>query len=92
VTEFKGGLVAVVTDIRLESRFGGVARWQLALDPTLFSLGSTGGVLIAISPSGAQLEVPVLGVVEEEGEVWLVVDKPLTEGTEVTVRLLPAKA
>jgi alanyl-tRNA synthetase len=78
---------AVVTDIRLESRIGGVARWQMALDRTLFSAASPVGVLTAVAPSGARLEVPVLSVVEEGGMVWHVVDKPLTEGTELTGRI-----
>jgi len=75
---------AVVTDIRLESRAGGVARWQMALDRTLFVVGDMAGVLEAVAPSGARLKVPVLGVVEEDGVVWHVVDKPLTDGTSVT--------
>ena len=83
-----GQFEAVVTDIRLESRIGGVARWQLALDRTLFRSGSRGGSvcgrLEAVAPSGARLEVPVLAVVEEDGLVWHVVDKPLMEGTRVS--------
>lgn len=75
---------AVVTDIRLESRVGGTARWQLALDRTLFACGSRGGTLAAVARSGARLEVPVLAVIEEDGMVWHVVDKPLTEGTRVS--------
>jgi hypothetical protein len=31
--------------------------------------------------------VPVLGVVEEDGMVWHIADKPLTEGTAITGRL-----
>lgn len=75
---------AVVTDIRLESRIDGKARWQIALDQTLFSQGRQAGVLTAVSPNGARLDVPVLGIVEEGGTVWHVVDKPLTEETEIT--------
>ena len=78
---------AVVTDIRLESRVGGQARWQIALDRTLFSASRAAGVLEAVARSGARLEVPVLGVVEEDGVVWHVVDKPLMEETVVTGRL-----
>jgi hypothetical protein len=78
---------AVVTDIRLESRESGRARWQIALDRTLFSAAAPTGVLEAVARSGARLTVPVLGVVEEDGVVWHVADKPLTEGTSVTGRL-----
>jgi alanyl-tRNA synthetase len=82
-----GSFTAVVTDIRLESRNQGVARWQIALDTTLFTAASPAGMLLAVAPSGARLEVPVLGIVEERGVVWHVVDKPLTEGTEITGRI-----
>jgi alanyl-tRNA synthetase len=78
---------AVVTDIRLESRVEGVARWQIALDRTLFSTVAPTGVLEAVARSGARLAVPVLGVVEEGSVVWHVADKPLTEGTGVTGKL-----
>ncbi len=74
---------ATVSDIRLESRTGASARWQIALDHTCFSAASPLGMLIAVAPSGARLEVPVLGVVEEQGTVWHIVGKPLTDGTEV---------
>jgi hypothetical protein len=76
---------AVVTDIRLESRVEGRARWQIALDRTLFStVAAPTGVLEAVARSGARLVVPVLEVVEEAGVVWHVADKPLTEGTSIT--------
>jgi len=75
---------AVITDIRLESRAGTAARWQIALDHTLFSPASPTGNLIAVAPSGARLDVPVLGVHEEAGTLWHIVGKPLTDGTEVT--------
>jgi alanyl-tRNA synthetase len=78
---------AVVTDIRLESRVSGRARWQIALDRTLFSAAAQTGVLEAVARSGARLEVPVLGVVEEDGVIWHFADKPLTEGTVITGRL-----
>jgi alanyl-tRNA synthetase len=84
MTESSSSFSAVVTDIRLESRVGAVARWHLALDSTLFSLHATSGTLTAIAASGARLEVPVLGVIEEDGLVWHIVDKPLTEGTQVS--------
>lgn len=73
-----------VTDIRLESRSGLAARWQIALTHTLFTTAASTGTLLAVAPSGARLEVPVLGVVEEDGTLWHIVDKPLTDGTEVT--------
>ncbi len=75
---------ATITDIRLESRRGTAARWQIALDYTLFSPAYPAGTLIAIARSGARLEVPILGVYEEDGITWHIVDKPLTDGTEVT--------
>jgi hypothetical protein len=78
---------ATITDIRLESRTGTAARWQIALDRTLFSAASPTGVLTATAPSGAQLEVPVLGVVDEAGTVWHIVAKPLAEGTQITGQL-----
>ena len=74
---------ATVRDIRLESRAGTAARWQIALDHTFFSPASPNGTLIAIAPSGARLEVPILGVLEEEGTVWHVIEKPLADGTQV---------
>ena len=80
---------AIILDIRLESRKGLTARWQIALDRTLFSPASSTGVLVAVAPSGARLEVPVLGVYEEDGTTWHIVDKPLTDGTEVTGMLAP---
>jgi hypothetical protein len=78
---------AVVTDIREESRVEGRQRWQMALDRTEFSVGAV-GVLEAVARSGARLVVPVLGtVVDGEGEVWHVVEKPLAAGTAVTGRI-----
>ena len=74
---------ANISDIRLESRSGTSARWQIALDHTLFSSTAPTGTLIAIAPSGARLQVPVLGIQEEDGTLWHIVDKPLTEGTTV---------
>ena len=78
---------AVVTDIRLESRKGAEARWQIALDETGFSAKSATGSLIATAPSGARLVVPVLGVVQEGETTWHIVDKPLTDGTRITGRV-----
>ena len=75
----------VVMDIRLESRVQATARWQILLDRTEFGRGADTGVLEAVARSGARLTVPVLGVeVDATGEVWHVVEKPLTEGTAVT--------
>jgi alanyl-tRNA synthetase len=81
---------ATVTDIRLDSRAGTDQLWQVALDQTAFYPEGGGqpwdtGVLIAVSRSGATLEVPVERVEEDEhGEVWHYVRKPLVAGTEVT--------
>lgn len=81
-----------VADIRLESRTGISARWQIALHRTLFSSAAPTGTLTAVAPGGARLELTVSGVHEEDGVIWHSVDKPLTGGTEVTGRLteLPA--
>jgi hypothetical protein len=77
--EFSG----VVTDIREESRAGGKQRWQMALDQTDFAVGDV-GVLEAVARSGVKLMVPVLGVVlDDAGELWHVVEKPLAAGTVV---------
>jgi hypothetical protein len=82
---------AVVTDIREESRLARQQRWQMLLDRTEFALGET-GVLEAVARSGARLEVPVLDVVVDgAGEVWHLVEKPLTAGTAVTGRVWQAK-
>ena len=78
---------AVVTDIREESRLAGRQRWQMALDRTEFEVGDK-GVIEAIARSGTRLEVPVLAVeVDNAGEVWHLVEKPLTAGTAVTGRV-----
>ena len=81
--EFAG----VVTDIRLESRVEGVALWQMAVSGSSFQAGDS-GVLEAVARSGTRLSVPVLRVtVDQDGEVWHVVEKPLAAGTEVTGRV-----
>jgi hypothetical protein len=78
---------AVVTDIRLESRSGTEARWQMTLDTTHFAAGDT-GILAAVARSGTRLEVPVLDVVVDgAGDVWHVVEKPLAAGTDVVGRV-----
>jgi hypothetical protein len=78
---------AVVMDIREQSRLAGRQRWQMALDRTEFAVGDR-GVIEAIARSGARLEVPVLDVeVDDAGEVWHLVEKPLAAGTAVTGRV-----
>jgi hypothetical protein len=79
---------AVVTDIRLESRIDGQARWQMALDRTSFAAGNV-GVLEAVARSGTRLEIPVLDVVmDDAGDIWHVVEKPLAAGTDVIGRVI----
>jgi hypothetical protein len=81
-SEFK----AVVTDIRLESREGASVRWRMTLDNTKFAAGDV-GVLEAVSRSGSRIEVPVLAVIVEDGDVWHIVEKPLAGGTDVVGRV-----
>jgi hypothetical protein len=74
---------SVVTDIRLESRSGLEAVWWMSLDRTEFGVGDV-GVLEAVTRSGTRLSISVMKVVvDEEGVVWHVVEKPLAAGTEV---------
>jgi hypothetical protein len=81
--EFAG----VVTDIRLESRVAGVARWQMTVSGSAFAAGDT-GALEAVARSGTRLVVPVLGVtLDDDGEIWHIVEKPLAAGTEVVGRV-----
>jgi len=78
---------AVVTDIRLESRVGSMVRWRMALDRTQFAAGDV-GLLMAVTRSGTWIEIPVLEVmVDEAGDVWHVVEKPLAAGTDVVGRV-----
>ena len=77
---------AVVTDIRLESREGGTVRWRMTLDNTSFTAGDT-GVLEAVSRTGTRIEVPVLAVIDDAGDIWHIVEKPLAGGTDVTGRV-----
>jgi alanyl-tRNA synthetase len=77
---------AVVTDIRLESREGSVVRWRMTLDRTSFAAGDV-GVLVATSRSGTLIEVPVLSVLDDAGDIWHIVEKPLAAGTDVTGRI-----
>ena len=79
---------AEVVDIRDEGVTDGRRRWQLLLTESQFD--GVEGVLVAVSPSGARLEVPVLGVVVEDDDVWHVVEKPLAAGTFVTGQVFGA--
>jgi hypothetical protein len=78
------GFTAVVADIRLQSRQGLAAVWEMSLDRTEFKAGDR-GVLEAVTRSGTRLEIPVTAVlVDGDGVVWHVVEKPLAAGTDVT--------
>jgi hypothetical protein len=81
-SEFK----ATVTDIRLESREGGPVRWRMTLDNTQFAAGDT-GILEAVSRTGTRIEVPVLAVINDAGDIWHIVEKPLAGGTDVIGRV-----
>src|SRR5271155_4179578 len=80
---------AFVTDIRLVSRIGGEALWQVALDRSAFYPTSGGqpsdkGNLPATSRNGSVLEIPIDEVAEDDqGEVWHYTAKPLVAGTQV---------
>ena len=86
---FLSSFDAVVTDIRLVSRTGGEALWQVTLDRSAFYPASGGqpfdkGNLTATSRNGAVLEIPIDEVAEDEqGEVWHYTAKPLVAGTQV---------
>ena len=77
---------AVVTDIRLESRDADTVRWRMTLDRTSFAAGDV-GVLAAVSRTGTRIEVPVLAVNDDAGDIWHIVEKPLAAGTDVTGRV-----
>jgi hypothetical protein len=77
---------AAVTDIRLESREGGTVRWRMTLDNTQFAAGDT-GILEAVSRTGTRIEVPVLAVINDAGDIWHIVEKPLAGGTDVIGRV-----
>ncbi len=78
---------SVVADIRLESRVGTAGTWQMSLDETGFAVGDV-GVLAAETRSGTRLEIPVTAVmVDGDGVVWHVVEKPLAAGTDVVGRV-----
>jgi len=86
-TPLNAGFAAVVTDIRLESRSGETARWQMTLDRTEFSAGDV-GVLEAVARSGTRIVVPVLAIlIDDAGDTWHIVEKPLAAGTDVTGRV-----
>jgi alanyl-tRNA synthetase len=77
---------AVVTDIRLESREGAAVRWRMTLDHTQFAAGDT-GILEAVSRTGTRIEVPILAVIDDAGDIWHIVEKPLAAGTDVVGRV-----
>jgi len=77
---------AVVTDIRLESRAGASVRWRMTLDRTSFAAGDI-GILHAVARSGTRIEVPVLSVLADDGDIWHIVEKPLAAGTDVVGRV-----
>ena len=77
---------ALITDIRLESHEGVRYRWQMTLDRTEFHAGDR-GVLEAVSRTGTKIEIPVIAVVEDAGNVWHTVEKPLAAGTDVVGRV-----
>ncbi len=79
--------LAVVTDIREESRTAGRQRWQVSLDRTEFCAEADAGVLVAMARNGARLEIVVMGVVADAGELWHIVEKPLGVGTAVRGRV-----
>lgn len=84
---------AVVTDIRELHHAEGVPVWQIALDRSAFYPGTGGqpfdtGILRATSRGGAEIEVSVEEVVEDEdGEIWHYITKPLAAGTHVEARI-----
>lgn len=82
-----GEFRSVVTDIRLESHAGRTAIWWMSLDQTSFAPGDE-GVLQAETRSGTRLFIPVSKtLMDEEGVVWHVVEKPLAAGTDVVGRV-----
>jgi NAD kinase len=75
---------ALVTEIHEQSRTAGRQLWQVALNRTEFAVGD-GGTLEAVARSGARLVLPVLSIeIDAAGEVWHLVEKPLTVGTDIT--------
>lgn len=78
----------VVTDIREHSRRDGRVVWQIALDRTEFMPGAT-GTLRATARSGAVIEIAVVAVDTDAGEVWHSTEKPLLPGATVVARVNP---
>jgi hypothetical protein len=76
----------VIADIREEGRTEGRQHWQLLLEHDGFAEGDR-GTLEAVARSGAKLSIRILEVVEDNGEIWLRVEKPLMAGTEVTAHV-----
>jgi alanyl-tRNA synthetase len=80
---------AAVTDVRELSHTDGESVWQIALDCTAFYPTSGGqpydtGVLRAVSPGGALLDIAVESAEEDDqGQVWHFVRKPLSLGAKV---------
>jgi alanyl-tRNA synthetase len=80
---------AVVADVRELSRAEGESVWQIALNRTAFYPTSGGqpfdtGLLRAIAPGGASIDIAVDSVEEDDpGQVWHYVRKPLAVGTKV---------
>jgi hypothetical protein len=58
----------------------------MTLSRTSFTAGDT-GILEAVARSGTRIEIPVLAVIEEDGDTWHIVEKPLAGGTDVTGRV-----
>jgi hypothetical protein len=78
----------VIADIREEGRTEGRQHWQVRLEASGFAAGDK-GTLEAVARSGAKLSIHVLGVVEDSGEIWLRIEKPLMAGTQVTACVEP---
>ena len=80
---------ASVTAVRETPGINGAQAWQLSLDRTAFYPTSGGqpfdsGLLIAPSHAGANIEIPVEQVEEDEAsEVWHFVSQPVSPGTRV---------
>jgi alanyl-tRNA synthetase len=87
---FLRAFTGAVNGVRELGSRDGESVWQLALDRTAFYPTSGGqpfdtGLLHGTSRSGAELEIPVEQVEEDEdGTVWHFVRTPLTEGTHVS--------
>lgn len=82
---------AVVVDILEERRVAGRQLWQVLLDRTEFRRGDS-GTIEAVARSGARLTIPVIGVVEQDGEIWHQVEKPMVAGTPVTGHVIESSS